>query len=617
MGILAALLAYPSAAPAGYDAGQQAWDAGRPAEALEQWRSAAGAGDDRAMLALGRFYVQGLGAPQDFVEAHKWLNLAASRGNAEAASERDVLAARMTQQQVAIAQERASAWRPGPAPETAAPQPLREDVGPPPVRALREAQTLLTALGYAPGPADGVWGPRSVRAYQSFLRDAGLPPADNLTPDTLQRMRDLADVHGVGPSAIQAGPSPAAQPVAAPAPEPPPPANALHEIARAGDISRLSALLQAGVDVGARDDSGWTALMHAANEGHAEVVVTLLEADPARAGLDLHAPDGATALFIAAQQGHSGVIELLMEAGADASIPGPGDRTATDVAKATYGDAEAARRNGESLAVRALIRGIAVADAQEAVRTSARGTVFRDCGACPEMVVVPAGTFMMGSPAREEGRYDDEGPVRRVTIPAPFAVGRHEVTFTEWDACVAAGGCGGHVPDDDGWGRGDRPVIRVTWENAQTYVGWLSAETGQRYRLLSESEWEYAARGGSDTRYAWGNEVGRNRANCDGCGSRWDVESTAPAGSFLSNAFGLHDMHGNVSEWVEDCRNDSYAQAPSDGTAWEHGDCGSRGVRGGAWNYVPRALRSAVRYWHAIGYRDNYLGFRVARTLTP
>ena len=143
-----------------------------------------------------------------------WFNLAASRGNAEAARERDTLAARMTPQQVAIAQERASAWRPDPTPEAAAPQPLIEDVGPPPVRALREAQTLLAALGYAPGPADGVWGPRSVRAYQSFLRDAGLPPADILTPDTLQRMRDLADVHGVDPSVIQAGPSPAPQAVA-------------------------------------------------------------------------------------------------------------------------------------------------------------------------------------------------------------------------------------------------------------------------------------------------------------------------------------------------------------------------------------------------------------------
>ena len=357
--------------------------------------------------------------------------------------------------------------------------------------------------------------------------------------------------------------------------------------------------------------------MHAANEGHAGVVIRLLEADPARAGLDLRARDGATALFIAAQLGHSGVIELLMEAGAVASVRGPQGRTATDVAKATYGDAETARRNGESLAVQALIRGLAIAEAQQVVQTSAPGTVFRDCGVCPEMVVIPAGTFMMGSPAREEGRYDDEGPVHRVTIAAPFAVGRHEVTFAEWDACVVAGGCDGHVPDDDGWGRGDRPVIHVTWENAQAYVGWLSAKTGQRYRLLSESEWEYAARVGSHTRYAWGDAVGRNRANCDGCGSRWDVESTAPAGSFPANAFGLHDMHGNVSEWVEDCWNSSYERAPSDGTAWARGDCGSRGVRGGAWNYVPRALRAAVRYWHAIGYRDNYLGFRVARTLAP
>ena len=179
------------------------------------------------------------------------------------------------------------------------------------------------------------------------------------------------------------------------------------------------------------------------------------------------------------------------------------------------------------------------------------GAVFRDCPECPEMVVVPAGSFMMGSPASEKDRDDDEGPVHRVnrvTIAAPFAVGVYEVTFDEWDACVRGGGCGGYRPVDAGWGRGRRPVINVNWEDVRTYVDWLSRETGKDYRLLSEAEWEYAARAGTTTRYHWGDDIGRNRANCyytyDGCGDSWD--HTAPVGSFGANGFGLHDMHGNV-----------------------------------------------------------------------
>ena len=140
-----------------------------------------------------------------------------------------------------------------------------------------------------------------------------------------------------------------------------------------------------------------------------------------------------------------------------------------------------------------------------------------------------------------------------MTIGSPFAVGVCPVMFDEWDACASAGGCGGYRPDDRGWGRGRRPVIDVSWRDAQSYVAWLSRETGEAYRLLSESEWEYAARAETATRYWWGDDIGRNRANCNVCGSRWDDESTAPAGSFAANVFGLHDVHGNVFEWVQDC----------------------------------------------------------------
>ena len=249
-------------------------------------------------------------------------------------------------------------------------------------------------------------------------------------------------------------------------------------------------------------------------------------------------------------------------------------------------------------------------------RAQEPGYKFRDCPGCPEMVVVPAGSFMMGSP--EAGRYDDEGPVHRVTIARPFAVGVYEVTFGEWDACVAGGGCGGHRLDDWGWGRGRRPVIYVSWEDAQAYVRWLSGKTGKAYRLLSESEWEYVARAGTTTRYWWGDGIGRNRANCDGCGSRWDGKKTAPVGSFSANGFGLHDVHGNVWEWVEDCWNDSYHGAPTDGSAWTSRIfCIGRVLRGGSWGVSPRYLRSANRYWDPSGLRSYNAGFRVARTLTP
>ena len=176
--------------------------------------------------------------------------------------------------------------------------------------------------------------------------------------------------------------------------------------------------------------------------------------------------------------------------------------------------------------------------------------------------------------------YNDEFPVHTVTITQPFALSKYEITFGQWDACVAAGGCGGFRPDDAGEGRGSRPVSNVSWEDAQAYVSWLSRVTGEPYRLPSESEWEYAARAGSETRFSWGNEISSNRANCgkdfddDGCDDSYLL--AAPVGSFGANAFGLHDMHGNVKEWVEDCWNRSYEGAPSDGHAWLSGDCDQR-----------------------------------------
>jgi len=258
------------------------------------------------------------------------------------------------------------------------------------------------------------------------------------------------------------------------------------------------------------------------------------------------------------------------------------------------------------------------------------GDVFADSlasgGQGPEMVVIPAGRFRMGCLSGEDCHYR-QIPVHDVTIPETFAVSVYEVTFAQWDACVAAGGCGGYRPHDEGWGRGNLPVINVSWEDARAYVEWLSSQTGEDYRLLSEAEWEYVARAGSTTAYSWGNEVGQNRANCarseegifggrlPGCGDQW--WDTAPVGSFDANSFGVHDMHGNVSEWVEDCWNGSYEGAPTDGSAWRNGDCGQRVLRGGSWLGRPVSLPSANRGGYTTGIRTYTLGFRVARTLTP
>ncbi|MDP7099244.1 MAG: formylglycine-generating enzyme family protein [Rhodospirillales bacterium] len=237
------------------------------------------------------------------------------------------------------------------------------------------------------------------------------------------------------------------------------------------------------------------------------------------------------------------------------------------------------------------------------------GEVFRDCFDCPRMVVIPAGGFRMGDLNDDAGK--DAKPAHDVTIPRPFAVGRYEVTFSEWDACVSAGGCG-HSPEDRGWGRDSRPVIYVSWNDAKEYVDWLSRKTGQEYRLLSESEWEYAARAGTDTKW--------------NCGNKWDClgdvawyagngeSMTHPVGEKGANGFGLYDMHGNVWEWVEDCKL-KYSSAPADGSAATISEACYRVNRGGSWYSNPKILLMFFRNGNNPIVRDNGLGFRIARTL--
>jgi formylglycine-generating enzyme required for sulfatase activity len=247
------------------------------------------------------------------------------------------------------------------------------------------------------------------------------------------------------------------------------------------------------------------------------------------------------------------------------------------------------------------------------------GDHFKECAQlCPEMVVIPAGSFMMGSSAAEPGQLSNELPQRMVTITRPLAVSKFELTFANWDACITGGGCEGYEPNDQNWGGGQHPVINVSWDDAQEYVAWLSQATGKTYRLLSEAEYEYAARAGTETAYPWGEEIGTNNANCNGCGSQWDNKQTAPVGSFAANRFSLYDMAGNVFEWVEDCWHDDYYGAPTNGAAWVEGrNCNGRVVRGGSWSSRPNELRSSFRNWNSRTARSNDLGFRVGRTLGP
>ena len=236
------------------------------------------------------------------------------------------------------------------------------------------------------------------------------------------------------------------------------------------------------------------------------------------------------------------------------------------------------------------------------------GEIFRDCPDCSEMVVVPAGEFKMGS-----GETVYEKPEHRVVIANPFAIGRREITFEEWDLCVASGGCK-YRPDDHGWGRGSRPVIDVSWDDAKAFVNWLSQKTQKGYRLPSEAEWEYAARAGTNSQFWWGRTPVNGNANCEDCSST-PPRRTLPTGSFRPNGFGLFDVAGNVAEWVEDCWNDSYRGAPTDGSAWATGQCRQRGLRGGSFASKANVIRSAARFRYDQDVRYYANGFRVARDL--
>jgi len=260
--------------------------------------------------------------------------------------------------------------------------------------------------------------------------------------------------------------------------------------------------------------------------------------------------------------------------------------------------------------------------------------VFKDCAHCPEMVVVPAGRFVMGAELGRRRREANEDPAHEVMIARDFAVGRYEVTLGEYRAFVDATGddpergCkvwnnGIREEDDDKDWRDpgypvndDQPVVCIGWDEAGAYTEWLSKITGHRYRLLSEAEWEYTARSGGATRFWWGDNFVAGQANCWDCGSDWDNELAAPVGQFVPNYFGVYDMHGNAQEWVEDCWHDNYVGAPADGSAWQNdGGCKHRVKRGGTWNEPKDDIRSGNRNKDGADSHTSALGFRVARDL--
>jgi formylglycine-generating enzyme required for sulfatase activity len=279
--------------------------------------------------------------------------------------------------------------------------------------------------------------------------------------------------------------------------------------------------------------------------------------------------------------------------------------------------------DGRDRLVRALTESAGLAAASSvAPQKPESARVFRDIAApwCPEMVVVPAGSFTIGSPPDELRRYNDEGPQVLVRLTEPFALGRYPVTFEEYDAFVAA--TGRERPGDAGWGRGRRPVINVSWHDAQAYVGWLNRQTGGDYWLPSEAEWEYACRAGTTTAFSCGPTISVGQANYDGTYSYGSGRKglfrreTTFVGAFAANAFGLYDMHGNVWEWCADIWHGSYLGAPVNGTAWlDEGDPTRRVLRGGSWNSSPWFLRSAVRNRLEPDFRDDNIGFRVARII--
>ena len=238
------------------------------------------------------------------------------------------------------------------------------------------------------------------------------------------------------------------------------------------------------------------------------------------------------------------------------------------------------------------------------------GETFKDCKKCPKMVVIPGGKFLMGD---DKGKKNQR-PAHEVTIKGPLAISIYEVTWIEWQACKKAGACKRDL-DSHKWGKGKRPVINMSWNETQDYTKWLAKKTGRPYRLLSEAEWEYAARAGSTTAYWWGDKLKKKYANCRKCGTKWSGKKSAPVGSFKPNQWGIYDMHANIWEWTLDCHNKTHAFAPKNQTPRTDGNCDRRTVRGGSWYYFPQIAKSVSRDSHPQHLWSYNIGIRLGLPL--
>jgi formylglycine-generating enzyme required for sulfatase activity len=239
----------------------------------------------------------------------------------------------------------------------------------------------------------------------------------------------------------------------------------------------------------------------------------------------------------------------------------------------------------------------------------APGTDIKDCPACPTLVSIPAGTFTMGSNTSDPS----EKPAHEVAVGAPFAIGRYEVTVQEWNACAAAGGCQKIAQRPNA--SANAPMRDVSWDDAQQYAKWLSTVSGKPYRLPTEAEWERAARGGTATRYWWGEQMAQGKANCKECGKPWAEDAPANAGTFAANPYGLYDTSGSVWEWVADCWHNNYKGAPGDGRMWDEPNCRVRVIRGGSWREGASYMVASTRFKYDASVRHSQNGFRVARSL--
>jgi formylglycine-generating enzyme required for sulfatase activity len=241
----------------------------------------------------------------------------------------------------------------------------------------------------------------------------------------------------------------------------------------------------------------------------------------------------------------------------------------------------------------------------QAPAAAATGAELKDCAACPPLISLPAGQFTMGSNSSDPS----ERPAHKVSLANPFAIGKYEVTAGQWNACADARACQRSTQANEA------PVRDVSWDDVQQYLKWLSTASGKPYRLPTEAEWEYAARGGTTTAYWWGDKLVPGKANCKDCGPPWQVDAPANAGSFGANPFGLYDMNGSVWEWVADCWHSGFKDAPADGRAWEGPNCTVRVIRGGSWREGAAYMVASTRFKYDASVRNGQNGFRVARNL--